>query len=116
MAYTNEEALAMKKGEARLEEMSQMDRDICGADSAKHIIIPMGADLWNLRRIADLIQGFGADVAFLTRRQDARQRAIILELRARIDELNRRIKEMTGKGKRKKPWERENDPRFRPLE
>lgn len=108
-----EEVMAMRKGKARLEEMSEMDRAICGADTAKHIIIPM-CDVYNFRRIADLLRGFSASLDVLSRRHDRRARSIILEVRADIDELNRGIREMTGKGKRKKPWQKENDPRYRP--
>lgn len=103
---TPEEVELMRKGKARLEEMSQLDRDICGADIAKHLVIPM-ADVYNLRRIAGLLHGLAADLDILSRRHDYTARTIILETRAAIDCTNRRIKEMTGKGKRKKPWERE---------
>lgn len=103
---TPEEVMAMKRGEKRLEEMSQLDRDICGADQAKHIIIPL-CDVFNLRRISGILHGLASDLDGLSRRHDLQARTIILETRAHIDSANRRIKEMTGKGKRKKPWERD---------
>src|SRR6266851_3008792 len=101
---TPEEVEEMRKGRKRLEEMSQFDRDICGADQAKHLIIPM-ADVYNLRRIAGLMHGLASDLDVLSRRQDYTARTIILETRAAIDGCNRRIKEFTGKGKRRKPWD-----------
>jgi hypothetical protein len=101
---TPEEFDAMRKGKARLEEMSEMDRAICGADTAKHLIIPM-CDIYNLRRIAGLLHGLASDLDNLSRRADLRARTIILEVRAEIDSCNKRIREMTGKGKKPKPWE-----------
>lgn len=96
----------MRKGKDRLEEMTQFDRNICGADTAKHLVIPM-CDVYNLRRIAGLLHGLAADLDQLSRRGDMRARSIILETRDAIDSANKRIREMTGKGKRLKPWERE---------
>lgn len=101
-----EEIDLMRRGKARLEEMSKMDRDICGADTAKYLVIPM-CDVYNLRRIAGLLNGLAASFDVLSRRHDLRARTIILEVRAEIDDCNRRIKEMTGKGKRNK--RRRND-------
>jgi hypothetical protein len=103
---TPEEVMAMKNGQRDpFEEMSQMDRDIAGADTAKHLVIPM-CDIYNLRRVAGLLHGLAADLDVLSRRHDVRARTLILETRALIDETNRRIRDMTGKGKRKKPWQR----------
>lgn len=104
MVGTIQEAIEMRKGKARLEEMSELDRSICGADQAKHLIIPM-SDVYNLRRIAGILHGLAADLDNLSRVTNVKARTIILETRAHIDDANKRIREMTGKGKRKKPWE-----------
>lgn len=101
VAVSPEEWDAMRKGKARLEEMSDMDKAICGAGTAKHLIIPM-CDVYNLRRIAGLLNGLAASFDQLSRRHDLRARTIILEVRAECDDFNRRAREMTGKGKRKK--------------
>lgn len=92
----------MRKGKARLEEMTQFDRDICRADQAKHLVIPL-CDIYNLRRIAGILNGLAADFDVLSRRKDMRARTIVLETRSVIDDANRRIREMTGKGKGRKP-------------
>jgi len=104
---TPEEIDAMRKGRQRLEEMSQSDRELCGADQAKHLIIPM-SDVYNLRRIAGILNGLAASFDTLSRRHDIKARSIILEVRAEIDDANRRIREMTGKGKRQKPWQKDD--------
>lgn len=92
---------AMRKGKVKLEEMNEFDRMICGADSAKHLIIPMDS-VYNLRRIADIIRSLCADLDMLSRRTDYTARTAILETRALIDDTNARIRELSGKGKRKK--------------
>ena len=105
-----EEWDAMRRGKVRVEEMSELDKSICGANTAKHLIIPM-ADVYNLRRIAGILHGLASDLDMLSRQSTWPARTIILETRARMDEANAEIKKMTGKGKRPKPWDEEsNDP------
>lgn len=85
----------------RLEEMSQMDKDICGADTTKHIILPMN-DVINLRRCASLMHELATNIDNITRRQHYTARTIILEVRMEIDMMNQRIRETIGKGKRRR--------------
>jgi len=87
----------------RSEEMSQIDRDICGADQAKHIIIPMN-DVINLRRCAGLLRELALNIEAITRRQDYAARTIILEVRSEIDGINRRIRDTIGKGRRRRRY------------
>lgn len=96
------EIIEMRKGKARLEEMSEFDRQLVGADKAKHLIIPMN-DVYNLRRIAAVLQQLAADFDALSRRHDIRARSIIMEAQAFIDHANRDIRVISGK---LKPMER----------
>lgn len=102
-----EEVMARRRHEReidRLDEMSERDRDIAGAYGYKHLMIPM-ADVYNLRRIAGILHGLATDMDVLSRSTTMRPRTIIMETRMLVDDANRRVREMTGKGKRKKPWE-----------
>jgi hypothetical protein len=85
------------------EEMSELDRSICGADTTKHIILPMN-DVINLRRCAGLLHDLATNIDNLTRRQNYTARTIILEVRTEIDDVNRRIRETIGKGKRRRRY------------
>lgn len=87
----------------RLEEMSQMDKDICGANTAKHIILPMN-DVINLRRCAGLLHELASNIDNITRRQNYTARSIILEIRMEIDHINQRIRDTIGKGKRRRRY------------
>lgn len=89
--------MARKAGVKFREEMNEIDRIICGADQAKHLIIPM-SDVYNLRRIAEVLRSVASDLDFLSRRTDIKARTIILETRAIVDDANRQIREFkTGK-------------------
>ena len=94
---TPEEVIAMRKGQKRLDEMTELDKDIVGRTGARLHIPP--TDVYNLRRIAGLLHGLAADLDMLSGRSDLRARTVILEMRACVGDVNRRINEMTGKGK-----------------
>lgn len=87
----------------RSEEMSELDRSICGADTAKHIIIPMN-DVINLRRCAGLLHELASNIDAITRRHDYAARTIILEVRSEIDSINQRIRDTIGKGRRRRRY------------
>jgi hypothetical protein len=94
--------MEMRKGKKRLDEMTELDRDIAGR-AAKHLVLPM-MDVYNLRRVAGILNGLAADFDMISRRHDISARLIILSVRDAVDQANTRIKEMTGKGKTKKPY------------
>src|SRR5260370_27197604 len=97
---TPEEVIAMRKGQKALEEMTDLDKDIAGRTGARLHIPP--TDVYNLRRIAGLLHGLAADLDMLSRRTDMRAWTVMLEMRACVSAVNRRINEMTGneKGRR----------------
>ena len=97
---TPEEVIAMRKGQKALEEMTDLDKDIAGRTGARLHIPP--TDVYNLRRIAGPLHGLAADLDMLSRRTDMRARTVMLEMRACVSDVNRRINEMTGneKGRR----------------
>lgn len=97
------ERLKTEKALDRFQEMSEMDRAICGADQAKHLIIPM-SDVYNLRRIAGILHGLATRLDDLSRRQNRTARSVILEVRAEIDDANANIRQMAGKGKKPKAY------------
>lgn len=103
MVQVNEQEWdAMRKGKTRIEEMSKFDRELVGADKAKHIIVPMN-DVYNLRRFAGVLHSLASDFENLSRRHDIKARTIILEAQAVIDHANREIRIISGK---LKPMER----------
>lgn len=102
VAISPEEVMEMRKGQKRLEEMTELDHDIAGR-SAKHLVLPM-MDVYNLRRVAGILNGLAADFEAMSRRHDISPRLIILSVRDAVDQANTRIKEMVGKGKTKKPY------------
>jgi hypothetical protein len=97
---TPEEVIAMRKGQKRLDEMTELDKDIAGRTGARLQIPP--TDVYNLRRIAGLLHGLAADLDMLSRRSDLRARTVILEMRACVADVNRRINEITGNEKRRR--------------
>ena len=102
--FLPEDLEAMRKSRLKMEEMSQVDREICAADTPTHLVIPMN-DIYNLRRIADLLRGLASDFDVLSRRHDIRPRSIIMDARAAVRYANKRIREM--KEGYRHPWERE---------
>lgn len=108
MVGTLEDALARKRDERRedqeLDGLTDFDRKISG-HGGKHIVLPYPNDTHNMKRIGGLLQGFGAEMVNLSNRHELSQRSKILEWRFLVDGLNQRIREMSGKGRRPKPWE-----------
>ena len=94
---TPEEVMAMRKGQKALDQMTELDKDIAGRTGARLHIPP--TDVYSLRRIAGLLHGLAADLDMLSRQTDMRARTVMLEMRACVGDVNRRINEMTGKGK-----------------
>ena len=99
---TPEEVLQMRKGKKLYDELSELDKDIVGRSGARIHIPP--TDVYNLRRIAGLLNGLAADLDVLSRRTDMRARTILLEMRASVADVNKRINEISGKGKTPKPY------------
>lgn len=79
--------------------LTDFDRMISG-HGGKHIVLPYPNDAHNMKRIGGLLQGFGADLVNLSNRHELNQRSKILEWRYLVDQLNKRVREMTGKGRR----------------
>lgn len=108
MVGTLEDALARKRREDEpLDGLTEFDATVLGGKGGKYIYVPHITDMHNLKRIGGLLQGLGADMVNLSNRHEFPMRTKLFELRGLIDDFNRRVREMTGKGKRKKPWERD---------
>ena len=90
----------MRRGQKRLDEMTEKDKDIAGR-GGKHLTIPV-CDTFTLRRVAGVIHELATDLDQLARRQDLRARLVILSMGDSVDDANRRIREMTRneKGRR----------------
>src|SRR5258708_34465043 len=86
---TPEEVIAMRKGQKRLDEMTELDKDIAGRTGARLHIPP--TDVYNLRRIAGLLHGLAADLDMLSGRPDLRARTVLLDMRACVGDVIRRV-------------------------
>jgi hypothetical protein len=99
---------AMRKGKKQIEEMSQFDRELVGADRSRHLVIPMGQGAFSFRRIAGVLHELASDLDTLSRRTDMSARSIVLHVQDSVTRANYRIKEMAGKGKTLKRHEKDN--------
>ena len=96
-----------RRDEEPLDGMTELDRTISGNFSGKYLVIPPMTDAHNMKRIGSLLQGLGSDMVMLSNRHELSLRSKVLDLHDLINHANGRIREMTGKGKRKRPWERD---------
>lgn len=101
------EIVDMRRSKKLFDEMSNLDKLVTGT-GGKHLVLPM-MDIYNLRRVAGILNGLAAEFDMLSRRTDLTARLIVLSTQDAVNDANRRIREMTGKGKTKKPYRREGD-------
>lgn len=100
------ELAAMKKGKKQIEEMSQFDRELVGADRNKHVVVPMGGGIYSFRRIAALLNQLAGELEMLSRRTNISPREAVLYAQEHINETNRELRRLVGKGQSMKDQEK----------
>lgn len=84
-------------------ELTDFDKKIIGA--AVRIEIPFG-DVYNMRRIADLLRGYAETLDVYSRRTDLPARSILNHLKMEAKAINYRIAEMSGRREAKRAYRR----------
>lgn len=97
MVGTLDDQVVRLRQEKIAAEMTEHDRKIIGASSAR-LVIPL-TDRYSLRKIPDMLRGLAALIEQQAVRNDLSDRTILLEVKGEVSSFNSRIREIHGLSK-----------------
>lgn len=97
MVGTLDEHVARLRQEKALQEMTPLDKAIVGA-KATRAEIPL-TDRYLIGKMAELLHGVAAEMAFAAQRKDWPDRTVFMETQTTVRQFNHRVREMHGLSK-----------------